>query len=88
MDLHENLSYTIHSVLTGCVIIFEMSVSPSLFIKLSIYTCRTDMCQIIMHIHQKITGQIDILKSYMKRQVIEIVIRCGMYPPLYWDIFP
>ena len=56
-----------HSVLTGCVIIFEMPVTPSLFIKSSIYTCRTDMCQIIKHLHQKVSGQIDLLKSYMNR---------------------
>ena len=27
------IQYTIHSVLTGCVIIVEMAVTPSLFIK-------------------------------------------------------
>ena len=58
---------TFHSVLTGCVIIFEMSVTPLLFIKSSIYTCRTDMCQMIKHLRQKNSGPIDILRSYMKR---------------------
>ena len=56
-----------HSVLTGCVIIFEMTVTPSLFIKSSIYTCRTDMYQMINHLHQKNLGLIDPLRSYMKR---------------------
>ena len=36
-----------HSVLTGCVIIFEMTVTPSLFVKSSIYTCRIDMYPMI-----------------------------------------
>ena len=56
-----------HSVLTGCVTIFEMTVTPSLFIKSSIYTCRTDMYQMINHLHQKKLGLIDPLRSYMKR---------------------
>ena len=30
-----------------------MTVTPLLFIKSSIYTCRTDMCQMINHLHQK-----------------------------------
>ena len=34
--------------------IFEMHVTPSLNIKSSIYTCRTDMYQIIRHLYQKI----------------------------------
>ena len=56
-----------HSVLTGCMIIFEMRVNPSLFIKSSIYTCRIDICQTIKHIHPKKSGPIDLLRSYMKR---------------------
>ena len=55
-----------HSVLTGCMIIFEIPVTLSLFIKSSIDTCRTDMCQIIKHLHQKISGRIDLLKSTWK----------------------
>ena len=43
IELEESIDLlTKHSVLTGCVIIFEMTVTPSLFIKSSIYTCRTD----------------------------------------------
>ena len=56
-----------HSVLTGCVIIFQMTVTPSLFIKSSIFTCRTDIRQMINHLHQKNLGLIDPLRSYMKR---------------------
>ena len=56
-----------HSVLTVCVIIFEMTVTPSLFIKSSIYTCRTDMYQMTNHLPQKHLGLIDPLRSYMKR---------------------
>ena len=44
---------TLHSVLIGYVIIFEMPVTPSLLIKSSIYTCRIDMRQIIKHIQPK-----------------------------------
>ena len=56
-----------HSVLTGCVIVFEMPVTLSLFIKSSIYTCRTDMCQMLKHLHLKNSGPIELLRSYMKR---------------------
>ena len=56
-----------HSVLTGCVIIFEMTVTLSLFIKSFIYTCRIDMHQMINHLHQKNISLIDPLRSYMKR---------------------
>ena len=55
-----------HSVLTGCVIILEMPLTLSLFIKSSIYTCRTDMRQIIKHLRQKDSGQINLLRSFMK----------------------
>ena len=65
MDILENLAA--HSVLTGCAIIFEMTVSPSLFIKSSIYACRADMYQMINHLHQKKLGLIDPLRSNMKR---------------------
>ena len=56
-----------HIVLTGCVIIFEMPATLSLFIKSSIYTCRTDICQIIKQLRQKYSVSIGLLRSYMKR---------------------
>ena len=59
--------YVIHSVLKGCVIIFEMTVTLSLFIKSSIYACRTDIYQLINHLHQKNLDLIDPLRSYIKR---------------------
>ena len=55
-ESHFLLSYKssgAHSVLTGCVAIFEIPVTPSLFIKSSFYTCRIDMCQMIKHLRQK-----------------------------------
>ena len=60
-------NYLDHSVSTGCVINFEMPVTLSPFIKSSIYTCRTYICQMIKHLHQKNSGPIDLLRSYMKR---------------------
>ena len=66
-DLHPLFKESTHSVLIGCVTIFEMPVTLSLFIKLSIYNCRTDMRQMIKHLHQKNSDQINFLKSYMKR---------------------
>ena len=56
-----------HSVLTGCVIIFEMTITPSLFIKSSIYTYRTDMYQMIKSSSPKNLGLIDPLIICMKR---------------------
>ena len=64
---HNDIKSKGHSVLTGCVIIFEMSVTPSPIIKSSINTRRTDMGQMIKHLRQKNSGTIDILRSYMKR---------------------
>ena len=76
-----------HCVLTGCVIIFEMTVTPSLFIKSPIYTCRADMCQMINHLHQKkCRSNCSIEKLHETNyRVIEVVIRCVFFWKI--DIF-
>ena len=60
---------------------FEMTVTPSLFIKSFIYTCRTDMYQMINHLHQKkIRSNRSIEKLHETNfRVIEILIRCGTH---------
>ena len=46
------LTTSLHSVLVGHVIDFEMPVTLSLSIKASIWASRTGMCQVIKHIYQ------------------------------------
>ena len=57
-----------------------MSVTLSLFVKSSIYTCSTDMYKMINHLHQKYSGLIDPFEKLheTKIRVIEIAIRCAV----------
>ena len=74
------LCILMYSVLTDCVIIFEMPLTPSLSFKSSIYTCRIGKCQgKWAYPPKKFRSNWSVEKLHeMNFQVIGIVIRCEL----------